>query len=111
MTKKLVYWTGSRASQVQSELKPHLLATIVSEMFTITYFVFASVLEPFWGEMNIVTSESPRRTRGKGKAFLWMYPDYNDNGLEGGYELLLCICADCADFDDCNNNENNYSSG
>ena len=33
-------------------VKAHLLATIVSEMFTITYLVFASVLEPFWGEMN-----------------------------------------------------------
>ena len=26
----------------------HLLATIVSEMFTITYLVFASLREPFW---------------------------------------------------------------
>ena len=37
--------------------KPHLLATIEVEMLTITYFVFASVLEPFWGEKNIFTSD------------------------------------------------------
>ena len=51
--------------------KPHLLATIVVEMFTITYFVFASVLEPFWGERNILLQYLP-------------------DGLEDMDELVLC---------------------
>ena len=40
-------------------------------MFTITYFVFASVLEPFWGERNILLQYLP-------------------DGLEDMDELVLC---------------------
>ena len=61
-------------------------------MLTITYFVFASVLEPFWGEMNILTSESLRWSGGLGKIDADQDDDGNHrDGLEGGHQPLLCV--------------------
>ena len=61
-------------------------------MLTITYFVFASVLEPFWGEMNILTSESLRWSGGLGKIDADQDDDGNHrDGVEGGHQPLLCV--------------------